>query len=157
MARLCTTLPDDAESRVVQRSQKDPRSRIRWSKILDLDGSWIQNFRVCRGILGILDPAFQVLLWDLEDLGSSISGFVVGSWGSWILKFCFVWDPGDFRSWTFDAAWDPGDLGSQTFCWLTSLWLTCHFVGILLYVLNTCFTTLFSASSQIKTIANKLS
>ena len=95
------------------------------SKIWDLDGSWIQHLRFCRGILGILDPAFQVLSWDpgvLDpafqvlswdpgDLGSCmlilsrdpdgswilLFHFAEGSWGSWILNFYF-----------FRGSWDLG-------------------------------------------------
>ena len=61
---------------------RDPGSA--GSKIWDLGGSWIQNFRFCWGILGILDPAFQILLRDPGDLGSSTSDLSR--------------DPGDSRS-----------------------------------------------------------
>ena len=73
-------------TRLVPRSQKDPRSRIRW--IQDLGSRWI------------LDPAAQVLSRDPGDLGSSTSDFAR--------------DPMDFGSSTADLARDPMDLGSST-------------------------------------------
>ena len=65
------------------RSQKDPRSRIRW--IQDLGFMWI------------LDPAAQVLSRDPGDLGSS--------------TLDFARDPMDLGSSTSDFARDPVDLG----------------------------------------------
>ena len=91
---------------------RDPGSA--GSKIWDLDGSWIQHFRVCRGILGILDPTCSFCREILMDPGSwfslhrgilgildpailpcrGILGildpdilFCVGFRGSWILDF----------------------------------------------------------------------
>ena len=74
-------------SRLVPRSQKDPRSRIRW--IQDLGSRWI------------LDSAAQVLSRDPGDLGSSTSDFAR--------------DPMDLGSSTSDFARDPMDLGSCFF------------------------------------------
>ena len=66
-------------TRHVPRSQKDPRSKIRW--IQDLGSRWI------------LDPAAQVLSSDPGDLGSSTSDFAR--------------DPMNLGSSTADFARDP--------------------------------------------------
>ena len=85
------------------------------------------------------DPRSGILM----DLGSIISGFVVGSWGCWIPHahfverswwildpafyfaegswdlgsciFTFSGDPGYLGSWCFVLAWDPGELESRIF------------------------------------------
>ena len=77
---------DATGTRLVPRSQKDTRSRIRW--IQDLGSRWI------------LDPAAQVLSRDPGELGSSTSDFAR--------------DPMDLGSSTADFARDPMDLGSSS-------------------------------------------
>ena len=95
---------------------QDPKKiRDPGSKIWDLDGSWIKQFRFCCGILGILDPTCSFCREILMDPGSCF--FTLprdpGDLGSCI--FTFSGDPGDLGSWWFVLAWDPGDLGSRIF------------------------------------------
>ena len=107
------------------RSQKDPRSRIRW--IQDLGSRWI------------LDPAAQVLSRDPMDLGSSTADFarhpldlgpcflifffrgilsIFTDFITLMTYFCakfkgfrsrlhFAWETAYFRSFNFDFTWDP--------------------------------------------------
>ena len=106
-------------SRLVPRSQKDPRSRIRW--IQDLGSRWI------------LDPAAQVLSRDPGDLGSSTSDFARDPMDLGSSTADFARDPMDLGSSTSDFAKDPMDLGPSFLIFPRILSIFTDFITLMTY------------------------